>query len=179
MAHARTLAKLGTLLAIVMVALVVSILLLTRALDRSRSGPSTTSASYLEDSTSLVLAFEAEMGDSWIESARKLKISSNSAELITQRDGIARRYTTGGGSILRRGGAYLVAAEPFDLGALKIELVPRLVAEAQERSGATIRQLVVGRDEQGLLLWRAIPKGGAADVYFTADGTYVPDPDDP
>lgn len=184
MANPRTLAKIGAVLAIVTVALVVSALLVVRAIDRvrsssSRSSPSAPSTSLLEDATWLIPAFEDEMGTSWLESARKLKISKGSAELITQRDGIARRYTTGGGSILRRGGAYLVAAEPFDLGALQIELVPRLVAEAQERSGSTISKIVVGRDEEGLLLWRVIPQGGAADVYFTADGTFVPDPDDP
>lgn len=134
----------------------------------------------LEDATWLGPAFEDKLGEQWLASAHKLTLANGSAELITQREGVARRYTVAGnGAILRRGGAGLVAAEPFDLRTLDLSLVPQLVAEAQEHTGVGVQRLVVGRDEEGLLLWRAVPSGEAVDVYFRADGSYVPDPDAP
>lgn len=145
--------------------------------SRSASAPS---ASMFEDATWLGPAFEAKLDESWLTSTRMLTLTDSSAELVTQREGVARRYTThGNGSILRRGGASLVAAEPFDLRALDLSLVPRLVTEASEHTGVGVSRLVVGRDEEGLLLWRAVPSGDAVDVYFRADGSHIADPDNP
>lgn len=180
MNDSRILVKIFAAVAVFVVAILIGVFMLVRSkLDPSpaRTSPS---ASLLEDATWLAPALEAKAGASWLESARMLTISTRSAELITEQDGIARRYTTAdNGSVLRRGGAYLVAAEPFDLSTLDLGLVPRLVAEAMERSGSDISRFVIGRDEEGLLLWRAVPQGEAMDVYFRADGTYVPDPDAP
>jgi hypothetical protein len=133
-----------------------------------------------EDATGLGAAFEAKLDDEWLGSTRKLTISDDSAELITQREGVARRYTlVRDGSILRRGGASLVAAEPFDLRTLDLSLVPQLIAEVEAQTGGGVRSLVVGRDEEGLLLWRAEPSKEGVDLYFRADGSYVADPDNP
>lgn len=181
MTKSRLLVTIGVSVALLLVAIGVGVYTVVRSsVLAGRPTATASSASLLEDAAWLRPALETKAGASWLESARKLTISSGSAELITQQEGIARRYTVSpNGSVLRRGGAYLVAAEPFDLQALDLGLVPRLVAEARERSGSAITRLVVGRDEQGLLLWRAIPQGEAMDVYFTADGEVVPDPDDP
>jgi len=138
-----------------------------------------TSGTLLEDAAWMRAAFEDRLSPQWLTSARKLEIRERTANLITQRDGLARRYSVSpSGSIQRRGGATLIAADPFDLRELDLSLVPKLVAAAQARTGLTIMRLVVGRDEEGLLLWRA-EFAGAADVYFYADGTLVEDPNDP
>lgn len=180
MANSRIILKIFTAVAVLLIVVGVGVFMKVRSMIDRSAARSSAAVSLLEDATWLGPALEAKAGTSWLQSARMLKISRGSAELITQQDGVARRYTTAGnGAILRRGGAFLVAAEPFDLGALEWGLVPQMVAEARQRSGSDIGRLVVGRDEEGLLLWRLVPKGEAMDVYFMADGTYVPDPDDP
>ncbi len=170
----------GSIVVAVLIGVGLKVYSVIQSVTSARSSADRPRVALFEDATWLGPAFEDKLGEPWLASTRKLTLANGSVELVTQREGVARRYTVAGnGSILRRGGASLVAAEPFDLRTLDLGLVPQLVAEAQEHTGVGVRRLIVGRDEEGLLLWRAIPSGEAVDVYFRADGSYVPDPDDP
>lgn len=154
--------------------------LLAKAEDNPGLAADSGLTSPFEDASGLQPAFAGAIDGDWLGSAGKLTLSPRSVELVLQRDGIARRYTVSPkGTVMRRGGAGLVDAEPFDLRELDLELVPRLVADARERTGVDIAQVVVGRDEEALLLWRLVPAGEASDVYYLADGSFVPDPDNP
>lgn len=170
------------LIGLLVVAVLAGVGITVYSVLKSAMSPSTSTAtagSMFDDATGLVPIFEGRLGEEWLVSARKLSIKPRGAELITQREGIARRYNISpNAGIQRRGGASLVAAEPFDLRTLDMSLVPGMIAEARERTGVGIMRLVVGRDEEGLLLWRA-EASGAADVYYYADGSYVEDPNDP
>lgn len=180
MTQSQILKMVAGIVAVVLIGVGVGVYSMVRSMqERMSGGTPTPVASPFEDPSWLRPAFEAELDDEWLASVCKITFKKGSVELVAQRDGIARRYTSGGGKILRRGGASLVAAEPFDLRELDLSLVPQIVADAQERSGSGIGAVIVGRDEEGLLLWRAIPKGEAADVYYLGDGSFVPDPDDP
>jgi hypothetical protein len=166
------------LLGVALLGLITAGVVVTRVIGAG-SEPTAGSGSILEDAAWLRPAFEERVDAQWLASARKLEIRERSARLVVQSDGVARLYAASPNhSVQRRGGARLIAAEPFELRELDLSLVPALVRDSQARTGMTIMRLVVGRDEEGLLLWRA-EFAGAADVYFYADGTFVDDPNDP
>ncbi|GAB4557807.1 MAG: hypothetical protein Tsb0020_02290 [Haliangiales bacterium] len=137
--------------------------------------------SFFETPTAIRETMAAEIGDAWMAQARMLTIRSDTAELMVENDdGLARRYTIyGRGDVLRRGGAYRVAAAPFDLGTLALERLPAMLDQARRVSEREPHRVVVGRDETGALLWRIVMSGGGADVYFDAEGDHIANPDAP
>ncbi|MEM7156274.1 MAG: hypothetical protein AAF799_25700 [Myxococcota bacterium] len=144
----------------------------------SSSTGSSDAVSILEDATGVTPAFAKALDEQWLLGARELSLSERRAVLVTQHDGVARRYSISpDGTLVDRGETSPVAAEPFDLRTVDLSLVPGLITKTRAISGPkTIGRVVVGRNEDGPLLWR-VEHPKARDVYFRADGTHVPDPD--
>jgi len=125
----------------------------------------------------IVPALEAEVEEEVLAGARKLTVMNNHAMLLAETGNVPHRLQiTQTGSVLRRGGATRVAAEPFDVRRLDMTLVTRLAADARERTGEDAYAVVVGRDEDGRLLWRVDPGGYADDVHYDQNGKHLPDP---
>jgi len=130
-------------------------------------------ASLLDSPAVIQPALEEEIDEEVLANARKLTVDRNTAMLLSEVDGVAHRIQVSrSGSVLRRGGATRVAAEPFDVRRVDLSVIPRVVADASQRTGGQPREVVLGRDQDARLLWRAVP----SDSYYAEDGTHLPDP---